>query len=124
MRRTHRIILAATLAATPLAAALAQDHGYVGPGSEPSGTTTVGAVMAARDGTDVVLHGRIVRQIDEDHYLFDDGTGQVTVKIKRGEWKKATADAGTPVELKGEVDVDHKLVSVDVDKVRVLAARR
>lgn len=123
MNKSRHALFGLLLLASPLAVLQAQDQaGYVGPGSEPSGSTTVASVLAAKDGKDVVLRGHIVSQVDKKHYLFADDTGQVTVKIDKDLWKDQRAGAQTPVELQGEVDVDDKLVSVDVKKLKLLSA--
>jgi uncharacterized protein (TIGR00156 family) len=56
-------------------------YGYVGPGSQSNGSNTVQAALVSRDGEQVVLRGRIIGQVDDEHYLFADGSGQVTVEI-------------------------------------------
>ena len=96
-------------------------YGYVGPGSQASGSNTVQAALVSRDGEQVVLRGRIVGQVDDDHYLFADGSGQITVQIDQDLWKRQRADADTPLELQGKVEVEHKRVSVEVKRVRVLS---
>ncbi|MET0331674.1 MAG: NirD/YgiW/YdeI family stress tolerance protein [Dyella sp.] len=96
-------------------------RGYVGPGSQWSGST-VQAALASREGEHVVLRGRILSQVDEKHYLFVDGSGQITVEIDEDLWKRQHADAQTPLELQGKVEVARKRVSVEVTRLRVLTA--
>jgi uncharacterized protein (TIGR00156 family) len=82
----------------------------------------VQAALVSRDGEQVVLRGRIIGQVDDEHYLFADGSGQVTVEIDENLWKRQRADADTPLELQGKVEIEHKRVSVEVKRVRVLTA--
>ncbi|WP_064504810.1 NirD/YgiW/YdeI family stress tolerance protein [Frateuria defendens] len=121
MTYTGKLTLGLALLLATLGAVSAQEaKGYVGPGSEKSGTITVSEVLSAKDGKDVVLRGHLVQQVDRDHYVFEDATGRVPVKLKHRMWKNGRADAKTPVEISGEVEVHHKLVSVEVDELRIL----
>lgn len=108
------VLMAASCSTSP------SRYGYVGPGSQASGSNTVQAALVSRDGEQVVLRGRIVGQVDDEHYLFADGSGQITVQIDEDLWKRQRADADTPLELQGRVEVEHKRVSVEVKRVRVL----
>jgi uncharacterized protein (TIGR00156 family) len=102
--------------------AVPAQHGYVGPGSQSPGSNTVQAALTSREGKNVVLRGHIISQVDREHYLFADESGQITVEIDEDLWKRQRVDATTPLELRGEVEIDHKRVSVDVERLRVLNA--
>lgn len=95
-----RILIAAALTAT---AALAQAQ-YVGPTTVP--TTTVKALTEqGKDDQHAVLRGQITSSVGHEHYQFDDGTGQIRIKIDKKLWPAGKpVDASTKVELLGEYD--------------------
>ncbi|MDF3831684.1 NirD/YgiW/YdeI family stress tolerance protein [Cupriavidus basilensis] len=95
-----RILIAATLAATAM---MAQAQ-YVGPSTVP--VATVKALQAdGRDDQPAVLRGQIVSSVGHELYRFDDGTGQMRVKIKQRLWPAGQpVGAATKVELIGEYD--------------------
>lgn len=78
---------------------------FVGPGDQGQ-KTTVATALQSPDDTQVVLEGKIIRQINKDTYVFQDNTGTINVGIdqKRMPYEKITPS--TSVRLIGEVDKD------------------
>ena len=95
-------------------------QGYSGPSTVA--VTTVKELLAnGRDDQNAILRGRIVSHDGDDHYTFDDGTGQIRVEIDHDDFPAGQKiDDKTQVELRGELDRDRNNVEFDVDSVRVM----
>lgn len=128
-----RTFLASTVLASAAVAGVAHAQGYTGPStgkpaaqgySGPStvSVTTVKELLAnGRDDQNAILRGRIVSHDGDDHYTFDDGTGQIRVEIDNDDFPAGQKiDDKTQVELRGELDRDRNNVEFDVDSVRVM----
>lgn len=128
-----RTFLASTVLAGAAVAGVAHAQGYTGPStgkpaaqgySGPStvAVTTVKELLAnGRDDQNAILRGRIVSHDGDDHYTFDDGTGQIRVEIDNDDFPAGQKiDDKTQVELRGELDRDRNNVEFDVDSVRVM----
>lgn len=97
--------------------ALAQ---YTGPSAQPQVTTAAAAANAA-DDTQVVLEGKLISQISNDTYWFQDQTGKIRVDIDRKRLPAEPINHNTRVRLRGEVDKHlTKATEVDVDQVEIL----
>ncbi|MGO4812316.1 YgiW/YdeI family stress tolerance OB fold protein [Cupriavidus sp. 2MCAB6] len=95
-----RILIAAVLTAT---AVMAQAQ-YVGPSTVPA-TTVKALAEQGKDDQHAVLRGKIVNNVGHELYQFDDGTGQIRIKIDKKLWPAGQpVDASTQVELLGEYD--------------------
>ncbi|WP_020206834.1 MULTISPECIES: YgiW/YdeI family stress tolerance OB fold protein [Cupriavidus] len=97
-----RILIATALAAATVAA----QAQYTGPSAVPA--ATVKSLQAqGKDDQPAVLRGQIVSHVGDELYSFDDGTGQMRVKIKHKLWPAGQpVGAATKVELTGEYDKD------------------
>ena len=128
-----RTFLAGAALAAAMAAGAVHAQGYTGPStgapasqgySGPStvAVTTVKELLAnGRDDQNAILRGRIVSHDGDDHYTFDDGTGQIRVEIDNEDFPAGQKiDDKTQIELRGELDRDRKGVEFDVDSVRVM----
>ncbi|HAP27767.1 MAG TPA: hypothetical protein DCR74_19565 [Achromobacter sp.] len=128
-----RTFLASAVLAGASVTGVAHAQGYTGPStgkpaaqgySGPStvAVTTVKELLAnGRDDQNAILRGRIVSHDGDDHYTFDDGTGQIRVEIDNDDFPAGQKiDDKTQVELRGELDRDRNSVEFDVDSVRVM----
>ncbi|AMG88899.1 NirD/YgiW/YdeI family stress tolerance protein [Bordetella parapertussis] len=115
-----------TLAAVALAtqAGLAQAQ-YVGPSSNQQ-MSVKELLDTARDDAVVTLRGKLVKQLSDDTYLLDDGTGRVQVEIDRHLFPpNQPVDANTLVEVSGEFDKEVIGTSeVEVKALRILGAAK
>ncbi|QIW16510.1 hypothetical protein A4G20_09255 [Pasteurellaceae bacterium RH1A] len=108
------------LASLALFSTAAMAQGFQANGSSSQATTTIKTVKqakAARDDAPVSLSGYIVKQYDEDTYLFKDSTGSIRVEIDNEDWRGVTASPKTKIKLYGSVDKDRKGTTIDVDRV-------
>ncbi|WP_419785255.1 NirD/YgiW/YdeI family stress tolerance protein [Pseudodesulfovibrio sp.] len=95
MRRFTTILTMAMLVAS---FALVAQQGFAA--GHPVSTSVEDAKASGVD-TDVRLSG-VVKHINNDEYLLADGTGELLVYISDSEQQKL-ADAGKPVEIKGNI---------------------
>ncbi|BDH44974.1 TIGR00156 family protein [Salmonella enterica subsp. enterica serovar Choleraesuis] len=117
MKKTFAAIILGTFLSAPV---LAQNGGFVGPGSEApagQGITTVQQAKTLPDDSKITLEGQIVRKIDNEHYEFRDTSGSLTVEIDNDKWQGLTVTPKDTVRLEGEVDKDHNKVEIDVKRI-------
>lgn len=101
------------------AAPLVQPQGgFNGPSVVPV-LTTVKAASHADDNAAVELTGHIISSIGKEDYMFKDVTGEIKVEIDNKDWRGVTVTPTTKVILRGEVDKDWTVRTVDVDTVTI-----
>jgi uncharacterized protein (TIGR00156 family) len=105
-------ILAALLSSSSYAA-------FEGPGSSTT-FTTVKAVKQLHDDTPVTLVGYLIKQTGEDHYLFKDSTGTITVEIDDAHFHGRKITPQTKIKLYGEVDKEHHGTKIEIDRFEVI----
>lgn len=91
--------------------------GFVG-GQET--IVTVKQVKEMRDDVNVVVQGKILQRMGDDKYLFEDGTGSITVEIDKKDWRGQTVTPADTVKLYGEVDRGFMKTEIEVDYVEKL----
>ncbi len=102
---------------------------YQGPGT-PKKTYTVKEVInnASRlDRSDelVKLQGFIVKQMNEDTYVFKDKTGSINVEISRKHLPKEAFDDKTEIIIIGEVDKDVlEPVEIEVKEIIIVSRKK
>ncbi|NGR09204.1 NirD/YgiW/YdeI family stress tolerance protein [bacterium SGD-2] len=96
---------------------------YSGPAGEPPVTQVQSILQAPQDDQDVVLRGHLLRKLDDEKYVFSDGTGEIIAEIDDDEFPDVPVNEATPVELRGEVDTGrNRAPEIDVESVRALTA--
>jgi uncharacterized protein (TIGR00156 family) len=113
MKKIGVIFLMAALAACGISAD--ERGGYTGPSSVE--VRKVSEVKNLPDDTNVILEGKIERELSPERYLFNDGSDTITVEFDRDEWRGVTAGPDDVVILYGEVDQSFQGVKIDVDRV-------
>ncbi|MDL2226760.1 NirD/YgiW/YdeI family stress tolerance protein [Deltaproteobacteria bacterium OttesenSCG-928-M10] len=91
-------------------------EGFSGPGSVPA-RTMVSDLGNLADDTMVVLTGKIEKQLKDDEYQFNDGTGTVVVEIDHDVWMGLTVGPEDIVEIQGELDKELMSRKVDVKRI-------
>ena len=98
----------ATILALPTASAFAGFNGNNTPnGGFKSGAQsviTVKQALNAADNSMVTLVGNISQQIDDDEFLFTDGTAQIKVEIKRRAWNGLEVGPNDKIRINGKLD--------------------
>jgi uncharacterized protein (TIGR00156 family) len=118
--RESRVVAAAAAALFTCCGVVSASADYRGPRAAPD--TNVGQILQnPKDDLDVVLQGRIVRQVRSERYVFTDGTGEIEIKIDDKRFPAEPIDDKIRVEITGEIEKDfRKPAHIDVDAVRVL----
>ena len=94
--------------------------GFDGPGATPK-EVTVDSISDMKDDTKVIIKGYLVKQINEEHYLFKDDTGNVEVDIEDQVFRGANVTPETQIRLRGEVDKDlFKTATLDVEHLEIV----
>ncbi|MDR2007409.1 MAG: NirD/YgiW/YdeI family stress tolerance protein [Alphaproteobacteria bacterium] len=94
---------------------------FTGP-SEQQATSAVSDVQSMKDGMQVVLEGKIEKQISKGEYLFNDGTDTITVKIDEDVWNGLNVSEKDKVRIFGEVDRSIlSNVKIDVEQIEVIS---
>lgn len=95
---THilRTLIAATLSGLLLTACA----------SHNTSNLTVAQATAVADGTEVVVTGEIVQQVDKEHLLLRDGSGQINVTIDEDILGKVKFAPDSRVRILGKIDRD------------------
>lgn len=91
---------------------------YEGPGQ----SSTVKEILNnAIDESYVTLSGYIVQKLDDEHYIFEDPTGKITVEIEEDDFPKETVTPKTLLEIEGEVETHYfQEPTIEVEKVRIV----
>lgn len=98
----------------PQAVATNQKGGFVG-GAET--IVTVKQVNEMRDDVPVIIQGKIVQRMGDEKYLFEDGTGSITIEIDDDNWRGQTVSPADTVKMYGEVDRGFFTTEIDIDYV-------
>ncbi|ARM31302.1 YgiW/YdeI family stress tolerance OB fold protein [Prosthecochloris sp. HL-130-GSB] len=96
---------------------------YTGPVYTSSDISTVEVVKTMKDDVPVVLRGRVIGQLRDEHYLFHDSSGEIDIEIDRHVWLNVDdVDQDTFVTIYGEVEREKGSVSVEVYRIEVNAS--
>ena len=90
------------------------EQGFV---DESTLVKSVKDALDAKDNTPVVLVGSIVKQIDDDEFLFKDGTGEVEIDVSKRAWNGQTITPQDTIEIRGKVDKEWNKTEIDVKKI-------
>ena len=101
----------------PAATATNERGGFVS-GAET--IVTVKQVNEMRDDVPVIIQGKIIQRMGDEKYLFEDGTGSITIEIDDDDWRGQTVSPNDTVKLYGEVDRGIFSTEIDIDYVEKL----
>lgn len=100
-----KIVLATILALSSVSAfAGFNGNGSTGSTYGAQKTMTVKRALSAADNSMVTLTGKIVSQIDDDEYMFSDGTGRIKVEIKHRVWNGLNVGPNDKIRISGKLD--------------------
>jgi uncharacterized protein (TIGR00156 family) len=94
--------LALTVIALPIGQTLAQGGGFQGPEAQDYAPVTVEQASKMPTDSRVALTGKIIRQLGDTSYLFQNSTGSTVVRIWG--WDGVEATPETTIVLYGEVN--------------------
>lgn len=73
--------------------------------ASPTGSSvTIAEATAARDGSQVVVTGEVVQQMDNEHLLLRDSSGQITVKVEKDILGKVKFAPDSSLRVYGTMD--------------------
>ena len=100
----------ATLLALSTSAAFAGFNGnnaQVGfQGGNQGQQLTVKQALSAQDGSVISLVGNITQQLDDEEYVFTDGSDQIKVDIRNRAWRGLNVGPQDKIRVYGRVDND------------------
>lgn len=102
-----KLTLAALLAFSTSTAFAGFNGNANGQGGFQQGATqaiSVKQALSARDNSMVTLVGKITQQIDDDEYLFTDGSAQIKVEIKNRVWNGLNVGPQDKIRISGKLD--------------------
>lgn len=97
----------------------AKKGGFTGGNRKDSEVSTVAEVKKMKDDAEVVLRGKITKQVGKEKYTFVDDTGSITVEIDDDDWDGVSVSEKDTVIIYGEVDKDIGKVTIDVDSIEL-----
>lgn len=88
--------------------------------SGPVTVTTAAQAKTLPDDTKVTLRGNIESHLGGKNYMFKDASGSVVVEIKEKHWAGQSVAPQDTVQIDGEVDRDHNMVTVETENLKKL----
>ncbi|MDP5291684.1 NirD/YgiW/YdeI family stress tolerance protein [Oceanimonas sp. CHS3-5] len=80
--------------------------------------TSVAEARRLADDSRIILSGRIVRRLDDDEFLFRDGTGTIRIEMDKDDWRRLRRHRRGRILIWAEVDRDKRRVELEVERVR------
>lgn len=77
----------------------------------------VNSALNAKDNTPVTLVGSIIKQIDDDEYLFKDNSGTIQIEVDKKAWNGQTITPQDTIEIRGKIDKDRSKIEIEVYQV-------
>ena len=111
----HKILVATALGLAVLTAPVqaGDNQIYRYPG------VSVAQALYMEDDRNIRLTGYVVEQIDDEKYLFQNGTGTLMVEIDDDEWRGIQASSRTRLTIWGELDQDDDGPELEVDHLEL-----
>lgn len=79
--------------------------GFNGGNTNASPKTTVAkALKIKQDNTPVQITGKILRQVDNDEFIFGDSTGQIKIDVDDQAWQGLNVSPNETITIFGNVD--------------------
>lgn len=95
-----------------------QDREYRDNYRERLPITSVAEAKHLRDDSRIILSGHIVRRLDDDEFLFSDGTGTIKIEMDDDDWRKLRRHRRGRILIWAEVDRDDGRNELEVERVR------
>lgn len=104
--------------ATLLAISSSAVAGFNG-GTDAPKSTVAQALKSKQDDAPIQLTGKIVRQIDNDEFMFRDATGEIKIEVEDNAWQGANVTQNDTITIFGKIDYERVGTnSVDVFRVQ------
>jgi uncharacterized protein (TIGR00156 family) len=89
--------------------------GYTGPSS--INASKVDEVKTMPHDADVVMEGKIESYLGNEKYLFNDGSGTITLEVDNDVWKGLEVGPNDAVIIYGEVDKKFQRLEIEVERI-------
>lgn len=107
-----KIVLLASL--VTLSASVWANAGFQHSAVKTAKLQTVAEALRAKENALVLLEGYLVKQLDDDEFLFKDATGQVEVEVSPKVWQGQTASPQDKLRVTAKVDKDGNKTELEV----------
>ncbi|MDW2975261.1 MAG: NirD/YgiW/YdeI family stress tolerance protein [Alphaproteobacteria bacterium] len=101
----------------PAATAQNERGGFIS-GAET--VVTIKQVNEMRDDVPVIIQGKIIQRMGDEKYLFEDGTGSITIEIDDDNWRGQNVTPEDTVKMYGETDRGLFSTEIDIDYIEKL----
>lgn len=81
-------------------------------------TMTVAQALKAQDNSIVSLKGKIVRQVDNDEFIFSDGTAEIKIDVEDSAWAGQNVTPNDTIVIEGKID-NERFEKTDMDVFRI-----
>lgn len=78
--------------------------GFNGNSADAPKMTVAKALKIKQDNAPVQISGKILRQVDNDEFIFGDGTGQIKIDVEDHAWNGLNVGANETITIFGTVD--------------------
>ncbi|WGE42573.1 YgiW/YdeI family stress tolerance OB fold protein [Actinobacillus equuli] len=110
-----KLTVLSTLAVATLLAACSQPTSQNQTfGANTASIVTVAQAKSSYDDSRVTLEGKILRQVDNDEYIFADSTGDIKVEIDDHVWNGLNVTPSDKIRIQGKLDKETFNSSIDV----------
>ncbi|MDE8035717.1 YgiW/YdeI family stress tolerance OB fold protein [Actinobacillus equuli subsp. equuli] len=110
-----KLTVLSTLAVATLLAACSQPTSQNQTfGENAVSVVTVAQAKSSYDDSRVTLEGKILRQVDNDEYIFADSTGDIKVEIDDHVWNGLNVTPSDKIRIQGKLDKETFNSSIDV----------
>lgn len=97
MKKVLSLITLLTVSSTAVA-------GFNGGNASAPKSTVAQALKVKQDNTPIQLTGKIVRQIDNDEFIFKDATGEIKIDVEDHAWQGLNVTPNDTITIFGSVD--------------------
>ena len=78
---------------------------------------TVNDALKASDKTPAMIEGNIVKQLDDDEFLFKDSTGEIKIEVSKKAWNGQDIKPEDTIQIRGKVDNEWNKTEIDVKQI-------
>ncbi len=91
---------------------------FAGFSDSRSSAISVKDALQKSDDARVIIEGNFISQIDEDEYIFRDGSGEIVVEVDSKAWAGVDVTPDNRVRIQGKIDKEFgKKAKIDVFRV-------
>lgn len=74
--------------------------------TQTAAISTVAQAKKARDNARFVISGKILNQVGDEKFTFQDETGSIRIEVDSRAWRGLNVSAKDRIRISGKVDVD------------------